>query len=40
MVMYGMALMKPMIQLFLAQRPSLATGPQAEPAVSGMPRAA
>lgn len=28
-----------MIQLFIAQSPALATGPQAEPAVSGMPRA-
>lgn len=28
-----------MIQLFLAQSPSLATGPQEEPAESGIPRA-
>lgn len=38
--MYGIALTNPMIQLFLAQSPSLATGPQADPAESGMPSAA
>lgn len=28
-----------MIQLFFAQSPALASGPQDEPALSGMPRA-
>jgi hypothetical protein len=39
MVIYGIELTKPMIQLLEAQVPSLATGPQEDPAVSGMPRA-
>ena len=37
--MYGMALTNPIIQPFLAQSPSLATGPQSG-GLSGIPRAA
>lgn len=39
MVMYGMELTRPMIQLFFAHSPSLAMGPQLDPLESGMPRA-
>lgn len=34
-----MELTRPIIQLFLAQVPALASGPQEEPALSGMPSA-